>query len=230
MPSGRRPPLRALPIEGRLAEYLKTFKAWGGVVEHVPLDTKEAPADPTARHHLAAVLTLEAIAQREATRIAEVAAKGHDVSRWRPIQTNPDKASGHPIEVAAMLGPFWDSKTGRLLIRGPHNPNVLVRLEAPGTPVVDLMTFGGPWGAYPGAFFEPPYDLHFPDQQSLQTVFNGIHDELFGGFGELLSIYEWSTDWSTYFDAGNDWWGSYLWTIENLRTGQMAGIGASSTD
>lgn len=222
--------MRVIDPHGKLAEYLKTFKAWGGVVEYVPIEATEAPANEAARHHEAAVLTLEAIAQREARRIAEVASRGYDVSTWQPIQTNPERASGHPIEVSAMLGPFWDQRSSKLLIRGPHNPNILVRPEAPDTPLVDLNAFDGPWGAYPGAFLEPPYGLHYPDQESLQAVFDDIHQELFGGFDASLVIYEWSTDWSTFFDEGNDWWGSHLWTIENQQTGQVAGIGASAND
>ncbi|MEZ4369625.1 MAG: hypothetical protein R3B07_02340 [Polyangiaceae bacterium] len=45
-----------------------------------------------------------------------------------------------------------------------------------------------------------------------------------------LTIHEWSTDWSNFFDAGREWWGTFCWTIEDPLRKWTTAILASSTD
>lgn len=47
---------------------------------------------------------------------------------------------------------------------------------------------------------------------------------------EQLHIYEWSTDWSTYFNAGHEWWGAYCYTILDPQKGSLTMLAASTTD
>ena len=49
-------------------------------------------------------------------------------------------------------------------------------------------------------------------------------------YTEHLRVHEWPTDWSTFFDAGKDWWGTFCWSVEHLEGGWITVIGASSTD
>jgi len=67
-------------------------------------------------------------------------------------------------------------------------------------------------------------------KEEISRLFTEINNELFGGLSEDLEIYEWSTEWSNYFEEGNDWWGSYLWTVHNRETNTWVAIGASETD
>ncbi len=43
-------------------------------------------------------------------------------------------------------------------------------------------------------------------------------------------MWSWSTDRSTWFDAGLEWWGKYLWTVGPVGLPWIVAIGASSTD
>ncbi len=45
-----------------------------------------------------------------------------------------------------------------------------------------------------------------------------------------LIIYEWSNDWSYYFDAGKEWWGTFFWTILKKEKREIIVICASTTD
>jgi hypothetical protein len=43
-------------------------------------------------------------------------------------------------------------------------------------------------------------------------------------------IYSWPTDWASYFDAGQEWWGSFLWTLANPGENRIVVLVASATD
>lgn len=43
-------------------------------------------------------------------------------------------------------------------------------------------------------------------------------------------IYSWSDDWSNFFDAGKEWWGTYYYTVYNKRNNTIIVLGASETD
>ena len=45
-----------------------------------------------------------------------------------------------------------------------------------------------------------------------------------------IKILEWSTDWSNFFDAGREWWGTFCWTIEDPLRKWTTAILASATD
>jgi hypothetical protein len=88
--------------------------------------------------------------------------------------------------------------------------------------------------SYTRVFSKPPYGLtsqgrRLPHKKS-QKLFYDINLALFGKERSHLVVYSWSTDWADYFDAGNRWWGSYLWTIERPDSSLMIGIAASASD
>jgi hypothetical protein len=51
-----------------------------------------------------------------------------------------------------------------------------------------------------------------------------------GGVTPQSIIYEWPVDWSNFFVAGQEWWGSYLWTFASPGTHQIVVLAASTTD
>ncbi|MGY3777087.1 hypothetical protein [Isobaculum melis] len=59
--------------------------------------------------------------------------------------------------------------------------------------------------------------------------FRTINQLLFPNQQNLI-IYRWNDDWSDYFDAGKEWWGTFYWTIYDPSTNRMTVIGASTTD
>ena len=75
------------------------------------------------------------------------------------------------------------------------------------------------------AFLEPP---HTPEYGL--NDFHRVNSLLFPEGADELEIYEWTTDWSNYFDAGHEWWGTACWSIYDKRMNRYIVIMASTTD
>ena len=75
------------------------------------------------------------------------------------------------------------------------------------------------------AFLEPPqwFDAT-PDD------FRRVNDALFPKGTDKLEVYEWTTDWSDYFDDGHEWWGTACWSVYDARLNRFAVLFASATD
>ena len=75
------------------------------------------------------------------------------------------------------------------------------------------------------AFLEPPHPSGYdPDD------FRRVNDVLFPKGAETLEVYEWTTDWSNYFDDGHEWWGTACWSIYDKLLNRYVVIMASTTD
>lgn len=74
------------------------------------------------------------------------------------------------------------------------------------------------------AFLEPPYGNDY-----LVSDFIEFNDVIIPN-KEELEIYRWNDDFSNYFEAGKEWWGTALWTILDKKNKTMIVIGASLTD
>ncbi len=67
----------------------------------------------------------------------------------------------------------------------------------------------------------PEFQQNF--KQVLQSAFGtDIRDP-------RIQFWEWPTNWSTYFDAGHEWWGSFCWSVVTPDR-RIVGIVASTTD
>ena len=59
-------------------------------------------------------------------------------------------------------------------------------------------------------------------------------DKMKSGHGpngfDKLEIFEWSTDWSSYFDDGLEWWGARCVSIYDKECDRFVVIAASATD
>lgn len=123
------------------------------------------------------------------------------------IACDPAKAVATPISEARFYGRFYDRAARRLSFC--------------------TVPFGDDEG-YGYAFGSPPYGLQATEEEA-SRLFNAINDALFG-HGATLEIMKWSTDWSTYFASGREWWGSYLWTVKSSARPYIVALGASQTD
>jgi len=96
-------------------------------------------------------------------------------------------------------------------------------------------------GGFVRALLDPPYSLSLTADSAPRPQYANKHElvrEVLGTFfggrdGKLagpLKITRWDSDWSNYFDQGNDWWGSYFWTVEKVWDEEIVVIGASATD
>lgn len=78
---------------------------------------------------------------------------------------------------------------------------------------------------YRKAFLMPPYQNNYTDAD-----FEKVNSVLFPNGTENLEIYKWSTDWSDYFDDGNEWWGTLCLTVYDGTLNRFAVIMSSATD
>ena len=75
------------------------------------------------------------------------------------------------------------------------------------------------------AFWETPQPSGYgPDD------FRRVNSILFPAGTDELEVYEWTTDWSNYFDDGREWWGTACWSIYDRRMHRYIVIMASATD
>jgi len=200
-----------------LAARLAAFEAAGGVVEYVLLTSRIADQTEDDVHTAAAIGTLDALRRRHAP-------------VW-PIEVEGTRACGERVDLGTFIGPRYDLATGRLLMRGA-SPNYLNHYFWVGdrqnwANAVALV--GNAEEGYAYAFTAPPHGLTHSNEE-VNGLFNGLNDRLVGGLSANLVIYRWSTNWSTYFEPGHEWWGSFLWTVHNPVTGTIVGIAASTTD
>lgn len=78
---------------------------------------------------------------------------------------------------------------------------------------------------YRKAFLNPPIPNGYTDKD-----FAKVNAALFPNGTEGLEVYEWSTDWSEYFDEGHEWWGAFCLTVYDRTLERFAVIMASATD
>lgn len=89
------------------------------------------------------------------------------------------------------------------------------------------------------AFLAPPHGAFFGDVKKEKNVceqeygpedFHAVNKVLFPKGTGSLDVYEWTTDWSDYFDAGHEWWGASCWSIYDKDLARYVVIFVSSTD
>ncbi len=60
--------------------------------------------------------------------------------------------------------------------------------------------------------------------------FRKVNGALFPNGTEELDIYEWTTDWSDYFDDGHEWYGACCWSVYDKTQDRYAVMLVSATD
>ena len=78
---------------------------------------------------------------------------------------------------------------------------------------------------YRGAFLYPPNGGWLSN-----TDFDRVNAALFPNGTDGLEVFEWTTDWSDYFDEGHEWWGALCFTVYDQTLDRFAVIMASATD
>lgn len=97
------------------------------------------------------------------------------------------------------------------------------------------------------ALLVPPHSLHSKNQAEFASIAYEEIENLFltetlesylkiilqahNNFNPNdLKIISWSDNWSTYFNDGKEWWGTFCWTVYDSRNNTVVFIAASSTD
>ena len=78
---------------------------------------------------------------------------------------------------------------------------------------------------YRYAFEETPHKTGYGKDDFVK-----INHVLFPNGPESLEVYEWTTDWSNYFDDGHEWWGAACWSVYDRSLRRYVVIMASTTD
>ncbi|MBR3641039.1 MAG: NAD(P)H-dependent oxidoreductase [Oscillibacter sp.] len=78
---------------------------------------------------------------------------------------------------------------------------------------------------YRRAFLRPPHGHGYNGED-----FARVNEALFPNGTDGLEVYEWTTDWSDYFDEGHEWWGALCLTVYDQTLDRFAVILASATD
>lgn len=74
------------------------------------------------------------------------------------------------------------------------------------------------------AFLSPPHGTPYKASDFIEFNKVLLPD------AENAEIYRWSDDFSDYFDAGKEWWGTGLWSVFDKTSDTVVVIGASLTD
>jgi hypothetical protein len=217
------------------------FRALGAV-----LDVARFPL-PTSALHEVPVRAMRVFAQRHddyLKTLDEARLKkldpAFDVAKLFRITLDPDVASGRrvlegeAITARELFGPGYDLETDTIRLFD-------YRDRARVTTTMEGLAY---------ALLDPPYGLLKLPRQSNESFDTPGHAEraqarmlqLLREFcaevlslegprrADHLTIHRWPTDWSTYFDAGNEWWGSFCWTVEDHHHGWVTVLAASTTD
>ena len=60
--------------------------------------------------------------------------------------------------------------------------------------------------------------------------FKKVNEALFPKGTDALDIYEWTTDWSDYFEAGHEWYGACCWSVYDKSMNRYVVMLVSATD
>jgi len=82
---------------------------------------------------------------------------------------------------------------------------------------------------YAYAFFEPPYGMQGTATEK-ENLFHCVEKLFFDQYDVNANIWSWSAECSNYFDAGNEWWGTYFYTYSLPDSDSILGIIASTSD
>lgn len=60
--------------------------------------------------------------------------------------------------------------------------------------------------------------------------FKKVNEVLFPNGTDALDVYEWTTDWSDFFDAGHEWYGACCWSVYDRTLNRYVIMLVSATD
>ena len=75
------------------------------------------------------------------------------------------------------------------------------------------------------ALMEPVYG-----RRNRPEDFKKVNEVLFPNGTDKLDIYEWTTDWSDFFDDGHEWYGACCWSIYDKTLNRYVVMLVSATD
>lgn len=98
---------------------------------------------------------------------------------------------------------------------------------AQGSPIISTALFAADAKKlnFRKAFLQPPHGCDYAED-----AFSRLTEALFPGGTRALEAFEWTTNWSAYFDDGREWWGTLCNTVYDRACDRFVVILASATD
>lgn len=217
---------------------LHRFDEGGGVVDFQIFDAADETLCGEALHRLAMLEGMKQIQQRSED-YAERTSKQMGIPNSKIYQVSvdwdsADEITGTKIDHQTFLGARYSFARGGLIVHGKSSPFLndfsFYKDEPKKENIIasDGIDNGiGTGFAY--ACSSPPYSMQITANE-LGELFEQIIRFILGGVDDATVIFTWPTNWTNYFDAGDEWWGSFLWTVANPGSKQIVMIAASSTD
>lgn len=217
---------------------LKRVKAVGIDVDFVFLETQDEMQITAEKvHHQAVVLAMDLVRAR-VDAWAEKTASEESIPRSKifQVQVDPRKQEvmkGRRIDEREFLGSRYHHVRNGLIVRGEsplQNEFFFHQDRFEPKNILGRGTIDNGIGTgYAYAFSDPPYGIRLRSKE-IAALFTKVNNYLLGGISKQSIIFKWPTDWSNYFDAGHEWWGSFLWSFANPGDSRIIVILASSTD
>lgn len=204
---------------GGAARAVDAYHSAGGVVDYVLIDV--GVVEPVEVHRAAAIAGMKELARQWEAHYDRVALeRNRPRDQFEAMRIHPERAVGSPIPLRAFLGRAYDWDAGRIVSLWKRGSGGGASKDG-----ADEFITGG----YAEAFSDPPYGMQMA-WIDINALFEQINRELLGGLRESLEVWQWSTDWSSYFDSGLEWWGAFLWTVAPPDRPWVAVIAASTSD
>jgi len=215
---------------------LKRFANAGGVVEFLFFEC-EATQDniaSEATHRRAILAGMDFIRQRSDEQLNMPSGTFRSESSDYP-QISFDKElmtgiRGRRIDYIEFLGPRYSIERKGLIVRGKEkllNVNFFYKDPARQRNILPEVEDDRKGFAY--AFSSPPYPIHLKAEE-LGELLEKFLTVVLGGVSGNSLIFQWPTNWSNFFETGDEWWGSFLWSFANPSSQQIAVIAASASD
>jgi len=148
------------------------------------------------------------------------------------ISFDAARAKGRQITLRQFVGRGCDFERRQLVSSWRENSTGSGSSWTPG-PALGVDNDRYMTDAYAEAFSEAAHGISIrrPKLRDLcNEWFATINGELLGGLHDDLIITQWTTDWSNWFDAGHEYWGSFFWTVRPPDRPWTVAITASTTD
>ena len=234
--------MKLATVRDRKKQMIQRFYEAGGVVDFVFVECDEPEDDVSeeATHRRAVLTGMQTLQQRWDDHVDErVSRKGNPdeaKSKYFQFRIDSEKSRmirGKQINHREFIGPRYDFKRGGLIVRGKGSflNEFFFYSDAPASENI-IPPYGIDYGVGTGfayAFSSPPHSIGF-DALTLGNLFEEFLTRVIGGVDRKSLIFQWPTDWTSYFDRGDEWWGSFLWSVTHPYSPQIAVIAASSTE
>jgi hypothetical protein len=160
------------------------------------------------------------------------------------VTCDTEKMTSQKITLKQFFGPAYVVDDRRLIVRGETIRNKFFYAdEANETPEkavrfpLSAKAIQGDKDLYDGYIvngyaqaFTNPVHPYKGKKVDMLRFFDEVNEVLFDDFSDDVTILQWSTDWSSFFEPGKEWWGAYWWTLYNKSKNQVIVIAASATD